>query len=254
MSRILEAESECIRVDLLNGYKSEVGGFDPMEVWLSKMSALVGSWQRILVPHECFVSSFSSKADSLPMWERYGKGGGIAIGFKTASLKETYRLPLAKVQYLKRPFHNGAAEIATIENLKYLMPFLTNGNEIKSNLGARPPDSGGFDDGLHYKILEEAAATKFDEFSYEEEYRLIAARDMHPSPPYHLVVDFRVSGGTLIPYVKLEPVGKVESIEPIVRILVGPGSNASGNAQTLEYFLRTKSRQVPVETSACEIQ
>jgi hypothetical protein len=115
-------------------------------------------------------------------------------------------------------------------------------------------DSSGFDERLHYKILREAAATKFDEFYYEDEYRLIAANNMSPAPPYHLLVDFRVSAGTLIPYVKLEPVGKTETIEPIARILVGPGSNASGNAQTLEYFLRTKGRQVPVERSGCEIQ
>jgi hypothetical protein len=130
MPRILAAESMCVREYLLKDYTPAVSGFDPMKEWLSHMRSLVGNWQRILLPHECFVSSFSGRADSLPMWERYGKVGGVAIGFKTGSLEDTYKLRPEKVQYLKRPIHSDATEIATIENLQYLEPFLTNGNRL----------------------------------------------------------------------------------------------------------------------------
>ncbi|MDR2015207.1 MAG: hypothetical protein LBP99_06250 [Azoarcus sp.] len=133
--------------------------------------------------NEWYVACFSSDRDSLPMWNYYLKNGryeGYNIGLKPEYMKN---LLIGKVVY----------EDKDKEKLCYA--FIKKANEcIKNDKSDIPVEQILYSFIVSWRLLFKASY-----FKHEEEARIIIVL---PQEGKEYKVDYKVSGGLLVPYIK----------------------------------------------------
>jgi len=181
-----------------------------------------------------FLVSFCENGDLLSQWRGYAPNSdGISLRFNLNVIRTLPQIHLYKVVY------NKDEQLKTInflfELLEDLMDYLER-TKTKSF--------------LHYlnywiTIFTTIILTfKDNSFSEEKEWRLIYNYDTIEN---NKVIEYRMKNNYILPYIKIE---KLNLINLISGILIGPSSNNQIISKSIEYFLReNKYNYIAVDNS-----
>lgn len=249
------------------------------------LDAIMNTPDHLVGEVDIYIACFCEKGDLLSQWRAYGgRGGGYAIGLGGIKLdvdlagskyeihQVNYDEAKQKVliRFLFDEFCAAVEDIGVGINPDSIAPPVIY-SSIPAALPMQPalqpkilsdvPEPlGGLCLRLAFAFLELACCFKSPSFAIEEEWRLVNKRFSESTVDPGRVINLRVSGATLIPYVKLplflkdhpQTVGIWNfSLE---KIMYGPGLNPRGTERSLQYLTRVFPHSVAIEQSGIKVR
>lgn len=212
-----------IGIDLLNLYLEEIE--DELKIPVEcRMSGLKNSSNNdskllnkngsdeCLEQYNVYITSFSNKGDSLPMWSMYAKNGnGISLGFDLESIKR--KLPMSPT-VINDMFYDNMPDIKIKELLKRYYNFTYNYLNGYKTLFEKFYCGRNINEviSMYMKelyVLIVSSFIKHHSYEYENEVRLCCI-DKQP-------MKFRSSNGFIVPYIDYKL-----PIDSLKKIIVGP--------------------------------
>lgn len=263
---MLEMKDGCFEIwashiAYLNDKEEHINGLDLIErkvqdLLLSKGDTL-SDWiedyreARIIggsIKNDIFVICFCSDRSLLSQWKYYGKNSGIAIEYNIDKCEYSGHIAgIENIQSEQAKFIKNYPHKVIYDNIskqkiidKFIIENIYNIYDAEMDTVEKKR--------IIYRNMDRlysfAPLFKHDSFDEEKESRLLFMPIYMPfSADASNLINYRVSGGKIIPYMKIKIKGQQEGniCEPVVKSLtIGPGENQDLNFEALKHFVMTK--------------
>jgi hypothetical protein len=184
-------------------------------------------------PDKYFISCFCEDGDLLSQWRGYaGTTNGYAIGFSTEYLLRER----PKEFHLRRVIYDQREQRSIVKTIfkevqKEYNQILSKANTLSLEKNSIDSD---FSKMLQNTLRECICSFKNPAFKEENEYRIVyyVSSNKHPD-----VVNFRISGGMLIPYIPIGWRSSESKVPSITSITIGPNREAELSKKSLNLLL-----------------
>lgn len=201
-----------------------------------------------ILAKDIFILSFSSKFDSLPLWNNFGKNDGYCLGFDFDKFIDKFRngnhIKLLNTassigkELDTSVFFNNVEYIDSLK-IKRLREYVELLFKIKdiSNKASQEEESKELINIISLQILLIGYFSKENCFSDEHEFRVIIYIKDSPRD----IIKYRIYNGIIIPFIEIELKDKTTELLPIKEIVIGPKINIDIAKEGIDYFLKKVS-------------